>query len=181
MVVKVKPLLLLFGAVSYIGDANALGALLSSNIGLDWAPNPVDSTNRLIEEEVTSVYTQFEYNGEMDDMTVDFIAGVRYEKTDVTSTAQIPQPVIIWQGDNDFLVQGGNAAEAPKVVKEADYDHILPSLSLSIGITDDVVARMSWSKTIARADYANLQHGVSGIGGPIGGPTILGGNPWYSN
>lgn len=165
-----------FGPTSFIGDANALGQLLSSNIGLDWAPNPVDSINRLIEEKITSLYTQFNYSGETGDMSFDLIAGVRYEKTDVASTAQVAQPEILWQGDNDFLVQGGDASNAPLVYKEADYDHVLPSVSLSLGITEDVVAKMSWSKTIARADYSVLQHGVSGIGGPIGGPTILGGS-----
>lgn len=163
-----------FGATSFIGDANALGELLSQNIGLDWAPNPVDNVNRLIEEDITSVYTQLRYSGESGDMTFDVIAGVRYESTDVTSTAQIAQPVLIWQGDNDFLVQGGDAANAPLVTQDADYDHVLPSFSLSVGLTDDIVARMSYSKTIARANYANLQHGVSGISGPMGGPTILG-------
>lgn len=167
--------LVAFGPVSYTGDSNALGALLSNNIGLDWAANSVDDINRLIEEDVTSVYTQFNLSGETDEITYDLLMGVRYEETDIKSTAQVAQPVIFWQGDNDFLVQGGDASSAPLVVKDDKYDHVLPSISLSLGLTEDIVARMSWSKTIARANYANLQHGVSNIGGPIGGPTILGG------
>ncbi len=164
-----------FGGTSYIGDANALGALLSSNVGLSWEPNPVDSTNRLIQEKITAAYTQMTIAGEMsNNMTYDIIAGVRYESTDVSSTAQVAAPALLWQGDNDFLVQGGDASTAPLVFKDAEYDHVLPSISLSLGLTDDIVARMSWSKTIARADYAFLQHGVSGIQGPVGGPTALG-------
>lgn len=168
--------LVTFGPTSYIGDANALGQLLSNNIGLDWAPNPVDGTNRLIEEKITSAYAQMTLSGETNVITYDILAGVRYEKTEVSSTAQVAQPEVLWQGDNDFLIQGGDASTAPLVEKDADYDHVLPSISISLGLTDDIVARASWSKTIARADYAVLQHGVSGVGGPIGGPTILGGN-----
>lgn len=174
--------LVTFGPTSFIGNANNLGRLLSNNINLDWAPNPVDSTNRLIEEEITSLYTQFNLSGETGDITYDLVAGVRYEKTDITSNARIPQPVILWQGDNDFLVQGGNAAEAPLVSFGAEYDHILPNLSLSVWLTDDLVTRAAWGKTIARPDYASLQQGVSGIGGPIGGPTITGeGAPGTAN
>lgn len=173
--------LVTLGPTSFIGNANNLGRLLSNNINLDWAPNPVDSTNRLIEEKITSLYTQFNFSGETDDMTFDLVAGVRYEKTEVGSRAQIPQPIILWQGDNDFLVQGGDAETAPIVAFDSEYDHILPSVSLSLGVTENVVARMSWSKTIARPDYASLQQGVSGIGGPIGGPTILDGKNGLAN
>lgn len=167
--------LVTFGPTAYIGNANALGQLLSGNVGLDWAPNPVDSVNRRIDEKIQSAYVQTKIFGETGGITYDILAGIRYEKTDVTSTAQVAAPEIVWQGDNDFLIQGGDAASAPLVIKDADYDHILPSISISLGVTDDVIVRAAWSKTIARADYASLQHGVSGIGGPIGGPTILGG------
>lgn len=173
-----------FGGVSYfVEDSNALGELLSNNANLVWEANPVDSTNRLIEENVTSTYLQFDYAGEFGDISYDILAGVRYEKTDVTSTAQVAPTVIVWQGDQDFLAQGGNASLAELVVKEADYTHTLPSISASFQLTDDIVARASWSKTIARANYANIQHGVSGIGGPVGGPTLLagGGNGTATN
>jgi TonB-dependent receptor len=173
---ELGPLQTLGGTTYFVEDPDALGELLSSNANLPWAPNPVDSTNRLIEEDVTATYLQFSYAGEIGEISYDILAGVRYEKTKVTSTAQVAPTVVVWQGDNDFLPQGGNAALAELVVKESDYNHTLPSISASFQLTDDIVARGSWSKTIARADYASLQHGVSGIGGPIGGPTILPGS-----
>ncbi len=167
--------LVAFGETAYIGDPNALGQLLSGNIGIDWAPNPVDSTNRLIQEKITAAYAQMTISGEMsNNMTYDIIGGLRYEKTEVSSTAQIAAPELLWQGDNDFLVQGGNAATAPIVFREAEYDHVLPSINISLGLTDNLFAKVAWGTTITRADYSNLQHGVSGIQGPVGGPTILG-------
>ncbi len=165
-----------FGDVAYIGDANALGAVLSSNAGLDWVPNPVDSVNREITEEINAAYLQVNLTGELGDMPFDVLAGVRYEGTDIESRAQVAAASVIWQGDNDFLAQGGSAADAPLIVDESSYNHVLPSLSMSLNVTDDIVTRMAFSKTIARADYAVLQTGVSNISGPIGGPTIIDGN-----
>jgi TonB-dependent receptor len=173
-----------FGDQSFwVKDPDALGELLSTNASLPWIANPVDSVNRLIEEEIVSTYVQFSYAGEIGDISYDILAGVRYEETDVTSTAAVAPTVVTWQGDNDFLAQGGSAADATLIVKKADYSHTLPSISAVFQLTDDFVARASWSKTIARADYAQLQHGISSISGPIGGPAILpgGGNGTATN
>lgn len=164
-----------YGDTAYIADANELGAYLSESAGLEWAPNPVDSTDRLIEEDITSAYFQFDLNGELGDMPFSLLAGMRYESTDVKSTARVGSTSIIWQGDNDFLTQAESAADQEPLVFSESYDHMLPNLALSFNATDDVIVRAAWSTTIARADYAQLQEGVSGIGAPLGGPVILGG------
>jgi TonB-dependent receptor len=173
---ELGPLQTFGGTTYFVEDSNSLGELLSNNAGLDWIANPVDSTDRLIEEDITAAYIQFEYAGELGDVSYDIIAGVRYEETDVTSSAQVAPTVVTWQGDNDFSAQAGAAEDAELVVKGADYSHTLPSISASFQLTDDIVARAAWSKTIARANYAVLQHGISGIGGPAGGPTLLAGS-----
>lgn len=170
-----------FGDTAYIGDANAIGALLSTNAGLDWAPNPIDGTNRLIEEEIKAIYFQLDLSGELGDMPYTVLAGMRYEGTKATSTANIGQTSITWQGDNDFLTSSTSAADEEPLVFSASYDHMLPSLALTLNVTDDVVARAAWSTTIARADYAQMQTGVSGIGAPQGGPIVLGGRPGNAN
>ena len=168
-----------FGRTAFIAkDSSALGALLSRNAGLDWAPNPVDDTNRLIEEDILALYAQIRMEGELPNgMTYNLLAGLRSESTDVTSSAQIPQPTIVWQGDNDFNVQGGDAASAPIIVNTASYSHTLPGLSIALNVAHDKVVRFSYSTSIARASYDTLQHGVGGVGAPQGGPTLLGGEP----
>ena len=180
-----------FGSTSYIsGDSDALGRHLSNNLRKatdcedpsmaepqcrGWAPNPVDGTNRLIEEDIFSSYAQVRLAGESGGIPYNMVAGIRYEETEVTSTAQVAPAEIIWQGDNDFTAPSGSATDVAPVVQDATYDHWLPSFSISLDVLDDLVARASWSTTIARADFASLQQGLSGIGGPRGGPTLLGG------
>lgn len=156
-------------------DVPAIGETLAANAGLVWGPNPVDGTNRKLTEEITAVYVQGDLKFDLGSMPLNVLAGVRYEETDVTSDAYIAATSVTWQGDNDFLSQAGSAASAPLITGTHTYDHLLPSLDVSLGFTEDMIGRASYSQTIARADYDRLSQGVSGIGGPQGGPTILGG------
>ena len=47
-------------------------------------------TNRFTEEETTAAFVQLHYEGELGDMPYDAHLGMRYERTDVTSTASAP-------------------------------------------------------------------------------------------
>ena len=53
---------------------------------------------------------------------------------------------------------------------------MLPSLDFDIGLTDTLKARLSYSKTIARAQYDQLRAAIN-VGG-FSGPTITGGIPF---
>jgi TonB-dependent receptor len=153
-------------------DVRQLGKYLSGNAGLPWAPNPDDNTNRTITEDVTSFYVQANYKMELAGMPLDILGGVRYESTDVESVGQVAATTIQWQGDNDFVAGSGNVADAPIQRGEGDYTHTLPSLSLSLSLTEDLIARFGYSTTISRASYNNLLQGINGIQPPNGGPTI---------
>ena len=39
----------------------------------------------------------------------------------------------------------------PPLTDEESYNNVLPSIDFSVEVVDNVVARASWSKTIARA------------------------------
>lgn len=158
-------------------DVNALGELLSYNNNLTWAPGADDNTNRMIKEDITSFYIQGSYELEVGGMPLDILAGVRYEETDVESVGQVAPSTILWQGDNDLITQAGNAADAPIEVGTGSYDNVLPSLSLSLNISENLIARAAYSTSIARPDYDDLLQGVSGVQPPNGGPTILGAQP----
>ncbi len=56
---------------------------------------------------------------------------------------------------------------------EGDYDHVLPNLDFRLGITDELVARMSYSQTVGRVPYGNLF--ASTTAGAPNRPTVLGG------
>jgi len=158
-------------------DVATLGKWLSHNAGLPWAPAPNDGTNRTIKEEITAMYVQGSYSFDFDTMTLDVMAGVRYEETDVTSRGQVAPTTIEWQGDNDLITVAGDAAQAPIEIGEGSYSHTLPSIDLSLSFMEDFKARASYSTTIARANYDQLLQGVNNVNPPIGGATILGGNP----
>src|SRR5690606_17692830 len=43
-----------------------------------------------------------------------------------------------------------------EINRDGEYNNLLPSIDFQIEPADDVLARVSYSKTIARADYGNL-------------------------
>jgi TonB-dependent receptor len=167
--------------VGYIADAAELGEFLAGQAGIPYAPNPNDNVLREIREDIHAIYTQLDISGTLGPMDVDVLAGIRYETTSVESDNLIAAPFLLWQGDDDFLGQAGSLDDAFTQSNEASYDHILPNLDIAVHITESLIGRFSLSKTIARASYNQLAEGVSGIGGPRGGPTILGGTPGAGN
>ncbi|MGB3625594.1 MAG: TonB-dependent receptor [Henriciella sp.] len=129
-------------------------------------------SNDTVNEEITSLYAQFQMEGEFFARPARMNAGVRYEETEVTSdTLQTVPEVIVWGSDNDFLVRNG--PDRQSVSGSASYDYLLPNLDLQIDLTDDIVARASFSKTIGRVAFANLF--ASTTANAPNRPTALGG------
>src|SRR5690606_32293526 len=112
------------------------------------------------------------WDGSLGDRPAGLVAGVRWENTKVTAFSRVAEPDRIeWDSDNDFTrVIGSNVAE---ITREGEYNNLLPSIDFQIEPMDDVIARVSYSKTIARADYGNLF--ASQSAGAPNRPTVLGG------
>ncbi|MGK6357129.1 TonB-dependent receptor [Sphingomonas sp. DT-207] len=106
-------------------------------------------------EKTWAVFGQLAWAGEIAGRRANALIGVRYEQTRVTSIAvqSVPQ-AIRWAADNDLYVDGGPAGDS--VTVKAKYDNLLPSLDFNIEVLDNVIARTSFSQTLARADYGNL-------------------------
>ena len=84
--------------------------------------------------------------------------GVRYEKTDVTSSALVPTATgIVWVANNEFSVHSG--APASFTTLEGDYDYVLPSFDFSIDVTDTVKVRASYGESIGRPGWGDIQGG----------------------
>ena len=116
------------------------------------------------------MYFELDLSGELNGMEYNLLAGVRYENTDVTSIANISLPSgIAWEGNNDFNVRFGSDMEDVEV--ESSYDHVLPALDFDIEVVENMIARFSYSKTIARPTYNNLS--AAATVSPQSGPTIL--------
>src|SRR5690606_37821327 len=75
--------------------------------------------------------------------------------------------------DNDISINADPSKPQSLVSAEADYDNLLPSFDLTLNLTDDLVSRFSFSKTIARAGLGSLGVSASGFGSG-GGATYLG-------
>ena len=122
--------------------------------------------NNLIEEKTDSVYIQWEQDGTLGGFPTNTVMGVRYERTDVESTSLIQVPgAIRWMSNNDFVIE--RTAEQMPFSEKASYSYVLPNLDFSIDFTDDIKARASYGKTIARAPYGNLYAGPT-AGAPSG-------------
>ncbi|KAF1686062.1 TonB-dependent receptor [Pseudoxanthomonas broegbernensis] len=167
---------------AWIGNASAL-AQWAENVCADgsapasWAANnrcddissrvrSVYDNDNMVEEKTRSLYVQWEQDGMLGDFPTYLVAGLRYERTDVTSTSVIQVPsAIVWMSNNDFRNQ--SSPDAQPFSEKASYSYLLPNLDFSIDLTADLKGRASFSKTIARAPYGNLFAGP-GAGNPSG-------------
>tara|TARA_R110002153_G_scaffold135312_14_gene284857 strand:- start:6344 stop:9280 length:2937 start_codon:yes stop_codon:yes gene_type:complete len=158
----------------FTGSVAEIGAFAAQEYGFDLLANNPFATNRTIEEDITSVYFELDLSGELNGMEYNLLTGIRYENTDVTSIANISLPSgIAWEGNNDFNVRFGSDMEDVEV--DSSYDHFLPALDFDIEVMENVIARFSYSKTIARPTYNNLS-AASTVGTPSS-PTLLSDGP----
>ncbi|WP_331347034.1 TonB-dependent receptor [Cellvibrio sp. UBA7661] len=121
--------------------------------------NGIYTTNRTIEEESKSAFTQFNSNFELGGLESNLVVGLRYEETDVTSSSLVNEPTILWwESDNDWSVV--YAAEKTQQRKTGSYDYLLPNVDFDISPTDSLKLRFSYSETIGRPSYADLRPDV---------------------
>lgn len=130
------------------------------------------STNdRTIDESAVSVYGELILDGEVSDMPMQVVFGLRYEATDVESSSVQSIPIAKdWASDNDFNTRFGGVGS---VKQTHDYDYILPNLDISLDVTDNIKVRASMSQTIARPELGSMF--VDTNAGNPGTATALGG------
>lgn len=169
--------------IGFRGNAEALYGILSPIYAADGRPltpgaqpgNPVRITGNdfdRVKEKVTSVYAQMGWKGDFAGRPAALNAGVRWENTKVNSFALVAQPTMIkWDSDNDFSRVVGS--DVVGITQQGEYSNILPSMDFRIEPMDNLVARVSVSKTLARADYGNLF--ASQSANAPNRPTYLGG------
>ncbi|WP_440874135.1 TonB-dependent receptor [Thalassotalea sp. PLHSN55] len=134
-------------------------------------------TNRFTEEETSAAFFKINYTGEIGEMPLSVHLGLRYEDTDVTSTASAPgYSRVEWNEDTSTSVTGVTGIETLR--QTASYDQFLPSLNVNLEATDDIIVRFAAGKTISRAHYNDLQGGTTiGTGGSLSGYSGNSGNP----
>lgn len=135
------------------------------------------TNDNIIEEETTALYTSFEFETEFNNMPVDVVAGIRYEKTDVTGTTiQTAPEAMVYVSPTEFRPQLTAVPVAYSL--ENDYEVFLPSLDTAIEIQDDMIVRFSYGRTLARSDLNSMKPALSITDARPGGPyNAAQGNP----
>ncbi len=144
----------------------------------EWYRAPDAFTRDLrTEEKSTGGYMQYTTTFNWS-MPLNLAAGVRYEKTEVTSSALVPTATgISWSAANELNLNFGEPGFA---TLRGEYDYWLPNLDASLDITDSIILRGSYSQTIGRPGWADIQGGrtldqivrVDGGTGTQGDPTL---------
>ena len=130
------------------------------------------ANNNKVQESVSSAYLQFSMNSNFLSKPVKILAGLRYELTNVTVTAlQLIPTSMDWQEKNNFQVDYGSPTPQAYTLKSS-YSNLLPSLDMAMNLTDNLIARMSFSKTMARPQYSDM-YATTSVGTP-NNPTYLG-------
>ena len=157
----------------FTGSASQVGAWAAGEYGFNFVADGAAATNRTIKEDITAAYFQLDLAGELGGRPFNISAGVRFESTDITSSANVSLPTAVaWEGNNDFNVRFGEGTQ--DFSADADYSHVLPSFDFDIEVADNVVTRFSFSKTIARPTYDQLSSAASDVSGPTGPTTMAG-------
>jgi len=166
------------------GNANTLGQWALDHGYTNWteasAPdgqlryNPGFNVNSTVAEDTQAFYAQVQFRMELGSMPSNLAVGVRYEDTDVRAENNILVPsALLWQDDNDFQVVRPEVGNETLVTGDGHYHNVLPNIDFDLGITDGLKARVSYSKTIARAGYNQLSAGETPA--TPGGSTLVGG------
>jgi TonB-dependent receptor len=110
-------------------------------------------------EKSQSAYLQFNQTFETA-MPLHVAAGLRYEETDVESASLVRiGQTISWDAANEFNI--GFATDQAFDSGTGKYDYVLPSLDLKLDVRDNLVARASYSETIGRPGWNDIQGGAN--------------------
>ena len=140
------------------------------------APSVFEQDLRTVEKS-KSAFVQWSTTVE-GSIPIHLAAGMRYEKTDVVSSAQVPVATgIQWQADNELNLVFGQATFATRT---GSYEYLLPSLDVKFDLSDSFVMRGSWGKTIGRPGWNDIKGGqtldrivrVDGGTGSTGDPNL---------
>jgi len=120
------------------------------------APGVWDTDQRTTEKS-KDLYVQFNTDWENFRFPMHTAIGVRYEKTDVTSSAQVASATgITMVSANEFSVTQGPATFTTLT---GSYNNVLPSIDWDMDLRSDMKVRASYGETIGRPRYDQIAGG----------------------
>jgi TonB-dependent receptor len=145
----------------------------------DWYRAPTQYTDDLrTTEKSRSAFAQWTHTLDLG-VPLHIAAGVRYEKTEVTSSALVRIATgISWDAANELYVN--YASQQGFTTLTGEYDYYLPNLDMRLEISEDMVLRGSYSQSIGRPGWQQIQGGqrldnivrVDGGTGSQGNPAL---------
>jgi len=136
----------------------------------------IDSNER-VNETLKSAYIQLNMQTELGGMPLDIVAGLRYEDSETESISFYPAPTNLRWDMIAGLVAVPNPDGAADSPRYGENSLVLPSLALSLGITDDQVIRLAVGSTMARPDLFDLSSRLDIGNRDFFNLTASGGNP----
>lgn len=129
-----------------------------------------------ITEEIGALYLQFNFEGDLGSMYYRTSVGMRYEDTKVISTGdEVPAVAVVWVGGDEFITEYG---ESTFVTQEESNSEFLPNIDFSLELNEEMIARASYSRTLARPNIGALSPVRSFTGNPnLGIRNVSSGNP----
>lgn len=170
-------------------DTAGLITLLEDQVGICSAPfvgtAPAGScladysVDRRLREKTYAPYIQSTHSFDLGEAAASLRLGLRYEKTKISSSALVPNPTrTVLTGANEIgVIQA--PGDSIFTTLDGDYKNWLPAIDFDLSPVDDVKLRASYSHTITRPNYADMQGGIT-LNSPFrpgGGSTASAGNP----
>lgn len=115
----------------------------------------------IIGEETMAVYANAKLTGEVADMGLTVNVGFRYTKTETTSEAFAEPFETIFPDPTRPDVLLSTRLPAQFIEQTEDYDEFLPSVTAKLNVTDQVVVRASYSKSLTRPNLTDLNPGIN--------------------
>ena len=141
------------------GDAELFQSADLGPCGTGLCASPDFTADRRTTEESVAAFVQARFEMQWGTMPAAMRFGLRYEETDVASAALSPAYTQIRQvAGNEFSLtrEGSDFTNL-----EGDYSVVLPNFDFRIDLTDNWVGRFSYSKTISRPSYSDIQGGLT--------------------
>lgn len=134
-------------------------------------------SDHFITENTDSVYLQFEFESDFNDMPVNIVGGWRHERTEVIANSRQILPLFIsWNNATEWATV--LSSDADFTAEKRDYSTNLPSLDMDIEIIEGLKARFSYSRTITRPNLQDMRGTTSVSASPKpGSRTGNAGNP----
>ena len=136
----------------------------SGDRGFFW-PGPMgNASGSGVNEDILAGYFQINFQDEIAGMPFNSRLGLRVEETRVKSSGEeVPAVAVVWVGGDEFVTEFGQPSPASS--KSSNLE-ILPSFDFDLGLTDDLLGRFSYSRTIARPPIGALSPVRSFVGNP---------------